>query len=145
MNPPQAPAARRRLRRHPIEEVGLQIAPMIDVTLLLLFFFMLSGSLTKAEKLPQIQIPKASFSQARNPDAERDTVNIDGSGQLFAGSVPVTKAELAAHLKKRFHLAPPLQLAIRADGSTPAKAIKEIMALAAEAGAIELVYSVRTP
>jgi biopolymer transport protein ExbD len=118
---------------------------MIDVTLLLLFFFMLSGSLTKAEKLPQIQLPKAAFSQPQNPKAERDTVNIDASGQLFAGSVPVSKTQLAEHLKKRFQLAPPLQLAIRAEGSTPAKKIKEIMALAAEAGAIELVYSVRTP
>jgi biopolymer transport protein ExbD len=59
--------------------------------------------------------------------------------------VPVSKTQLAEHLKKRFQLAPPLQLAIRAEGSTPAKKIKEIMALAAEAGAIELVYSVRTP
>ena len=51
---------RRRMRRVQHEEVGLQIAPMIDVTLLLLFFFMLSGKLTKGAKLLEINIPTAA-------------------------------------------------------------------------------------
>ena len=134
---------RRRLRRVPHEEVGLQIAPMIDVTLLLLFFFMLSGKLSRSAKLMRIQVPTASAARDTPASSPRDVINIDASGQCFAGERPLRSDELAAHLRARFQNAPPLKLQVRADASTPAAKIKEIMHLAAEAGALEVVYGVR--
>ena len=101
---------RRRIRRVVHEEVGLQIAPMIDVTLLLLFFFMLSGKLTKSAKLKTIQVPLASSVQTTENSGERDVINVDAEGKWFAGDTPVNTAELASHLKARFHNHPPLKL-----------------------------------
>ncbi|HVQ19519.1 MAG TPA: biopolymer transporter ExbD, partial [Terrimicrobiaceae bacterium] len=71
------------MRRVQYEEVGLQIAPMIDVTLLLLFFFMLSGKLTKGAKLLEIGIPTASSGTIPHDVGDRDIINIDEKGQLF--------------------------------------------------------------
>ena len=48
------------MRRVHHDEVGLQIAPMIDVTLLLLFFFMLAGKITKSDRLLNINVPIAA-------------------------------------------------------------------------------------
>jgi biopolymer transport protein ExbD len=135
-------ASRRRLRRVHHDEVGLQIAPMIDVTLLLLFFFMLAGKITKGEKLLDIKVPHASTGKIPAEEGDRDVVNIDETGQLFSGSRPVTAKELAAHLKQRFKDFPPLKLYIRADAGTHGKKIKEAMAIASEAGAIEIVFGV---
>jgi len=135
-------APRRRMRRVHHDEVGLQIAPMIDVTLLLLFFFMLAGKITKGEKLMDIKVPQASTGKAPVDEGDRDVVNIDASGQLFSGSRAVTAKELTAHLKQRFKDFPPLKLYIRADAGTPGKKIKEVMAIASEAGAIEVVFGV---
>ncbi len=135
-------APRRRMRRVHHDEVGLQIAPMIDVTLLLLFFFMLAGKITKGEKLMDIKVPLASTGKAPVDEGDRDVVNIDASGQLFSGSRAVTAKELTAHLKQRFKDFPPLKLYIRADAGTPGKKIKEVMAIASEAGAIEVVFGV---
>jgi len=132
----------RQRRRIHHEEVGLQIAPMIDVTLLLLFFFMLSGKLTKGEKLLDIKMPQATAGRVPVDEGDRDVVNIDGAGQLFSGSRPVTAKELTAHLKQRFKDYPPLKLYVRADAATPGKRIKEVMAIASEAGAIEVVFGV---
>ena len=136
-------AGRRRIRRVTHEEVGMQIAPMIDVTLLLLFFFMLSGKLTKSARLKTIQVPVASSASEPQNTGERDVINVDATGDWFAGEQRVNTAELASHLKARFKNHPPLKLQVRADASTPAARIKELMNLAADAGATEVVYGVR--
>ena len=133
---------RRRIRRVAHEEVGLQIAPMIDVTLLLLFFFMLAGKITKAEKMMDIKVPVAATGKIPEDEGNRDIVNIDSQGQLFSGSKPMTTKELSVHLKQRFKDYPPLKLYVRADAGTPGKGIKEIMAMASEAGAIEVIFGV---
>ena len=125
-------ATRRRIRRVQHDEVGLQIAPMVDVTLLLLFFFMLAGKITKADKLMDIKIPLAKTGKIPTDEGARDVVNIDAKGQLFSGSRAVTPKELTA----------PLKHSIRADAGTPGKKIKEVMAIASEAGAIEVIFGV---
>lgn len=134
---------RRRIRHISHEEVGLQIAPMIDVTLLLLFFFMLSGKLTKNAKMMPISVPLASAGHVPENPGERDVVNIDADGQLYAGETKVTARELAAYLRQRFKDYPPLKLAVRADARTPAKQIKAVMKIASEAGAIEVIFGVK--
>lgn len=134
--------SRRRRRRVEHEEIGLQIAPMIDLTLLLLFFFMLAGKITKGEKLLDIKVPTAASGKIPTEEGDRDVVNIDDKGQLFSGSRPVTSKELAAHLKERFKLSPPLKLYVRADASTPGRKIKEVMAIASEAGAVDVIFGV---
>ena len=73
----------------------------------------------------------------------RLVINIDAAGHYFAGEQPLNSNELAAHLRARFHNAPPLKLQVRADASTPVAKIKNLMHLAAEAGALEVVYGVR--
>lgn len=117
---------------------------MIDVTLLLLFFFMLSGKLTKSAKLKQIQVPVASAAAESANTGERDVVNIDATGAWFAGDQPMNTAELTAHLRARFQSHPALKLQVRADASTPAARVKTLMNLAAESGATEIVYGVRS-
>jgi len=133
---------RRRMRRVHTEEVGLQIAPMIDVTLLLLFFFMLTGKLTKAEKMMQIKVPTAITAKVPENMGDRDVINIDEKGQLFSGNQPMDSKELTAHLKERFKNYPPLKLYVRADATTPGKKIKEVMRIASEAGAVEVIFGV---
>jgi biopolymer transport protein ExbD len=134
--------ARRRHRRVEHEEIGLQIAPMIDLTLLLLFFFMLAGKITKSEKLLDIKIPTAASGKIPTDEGDRDVVNIDDKGQLFSGSRPVSTKELTTHLKERFKVSPPLKLYVRADAGTPGKKIKEVMAIASEAGAVDVIFGV---
>jgi biopolymer transport protein ExbD len=134
--------ARRRQRRVEHEEIGLQIAPMIDLTLLLLFFFMLAGKITKSEKLLDIKVPKAASGKIPSDEGDRDVVNIDDKGQLFSGSRPVSTKELTTRLKERFKVSPPLKLYVRADAGTPGKKIKEVMAIASEAGAVDVIFGV---
>jgi biopolymer transport protein ExbD len=74
---------------------------------------------------------------------DRDVINIDENGQLFSGDDPVTSKQLTIHLKERFKNYPPLKLYVRADARTPGRQIKEVMKIATEAGAIEVIFGVR--
>lgn len=141
----QSELTRRKPRRMQHEEVGLQIAPMIDVTLLLLFFFMLSGKLTKSARMMRIRVPLADAALLPENTSEREVIHIDASGSWFSGEQAVTTSELVARLRQRFSDHPPLKLQVRADAGTPASKIKELMTLAAEAGALEVVYATAKP
>ena len=125
------------------DEIGLQIAPMIDVTLLLLFFFMLSGKLSRGARLRFIELPKISAETEPKLSGELEVLNVDAAGKLFVGERAVEPSELTAHLRGRFQQRPSLKLHLRADAATPAAKIKEILRLVSEAGAVEIFYGIR--
>jgi biopolymer transport protein ExbD len=114
---------------------------MIDVTLLLLFFFMLTGKLTQGMKLMNVSLPKASTVQEQKDKSDRDVINIDAQGMLYSGDVAMTDKEMATYLKKRLAAQPPLKIYVRADANTHGKRIKEVMRMAAEAGAVTVIFA----
>jgi len=126
--------------RRQIEEVSFQLAPMIDMTFLLLVFFMVTTKISKEQIKVDVKLPIASNAVVPSDLSDRDIISLDGAGNLFIGDRAVGKAELKAHLKRRFKDFPPLRLYVRADQKTPGKKIKEIMRMAAEAGAINVLF-----
>lgn len=126
-------------RRHSSSgEVSFQITPMIDMTFLLLIFFMVTSKLTDQQMNVPIALPVA-ISAVAPGKVERDIVNIDAEGRYYIGDRPATKEELMAHLRDRFKEFPPLQVYLRADKNTPAKQVREVIDMAGEAGAIDVI------
>ena len=117
---------------------------MIDMTFLLLVFFMVTSKITTEQKKLEIKLPTAKTAKQPDNYSGRDIINIDGAGQLYTGDKPVELGELKRYLKQRLIDVPPLNISVRADSKTPAKRIKEVMRAAAEAGAIEVVFSAYT-
>lgn len=128
------------LRRRPQDEVSFQLAPMIDMTFLLLVFFMVTTKISKEQVKLDVKLPIASNAVTPKDLSNRDIVNIDEAGQYYVSDRAVTTAELKAYLKQRFINFPPLRLYIRADLRTPARKIKETMRMAADAGAIDVIF-----
>ncbi len=129
-----------KITRRPDDEMGFQLAPMIDMTFLLLIFFMVTTKISKEQIKEEIKLPVASNSIIPNDVSNRDIVSIDEQGRYFIGSEQTDKRQLADYLKKRFENTPPLRLYIRADKTTPAKKIKEVMKMAADAGAVDVIF-----
>ncbi len=127
------------IRRHG-SQPGFMLAPMIDMTFLLLIFFMLTSKISKEQIKLEIALPVASNAVIPDDLTDRDIINIDGQGQYYVGSDPVSTSELTKYLKMRFEDFPPLRLYVRADRETPGRKIKELMRLAAEAGAIDVIF-----
>lgn len=122
------------------DEVGFQLAPMIDMTFLLLVFFMVTTKISKEQIKVDISLPTASNGVVPSDLSNRDIISIDGNGQYFIGQNPATKKELTEYLKMRFKVTPPLRLYVRADLNTQGKKIKEFMKIASEAGAINVIF-----
>jgi biopolymer transport protein ExbD len=129
-----------KITRKAEENVGFQLAPMIDMTFLLLIFFMVTTKISKEQIKEEIKLPVASNALIPPEASNRDIISIDDRGRYFIGQTPADKKELADHLKKRFENFPPLRLYIRADKNTPGKQIKEVMKMAADAGAIDVIF-----
>lgn len=129
-----------KINRRAEENVGFQLAPMIDMTFLLLIFFMVTTKISKEQIKEEIKLPVASNALIPPEVSNRDIISIDAQGRYFIGQTPADKKELADHLKKRFENFPPLRLYIRADQSTPGKKIKEVMKMAADAGAVDVIF-----
>lgn len=132
------------IRYRPVDDAKIQITPMIDMTFLLLVFFMVTSKITKEQKKLEIKLPVAKTAKLPDDLSGRDIVNIDAGGQLYAGDKAVDLQELRRYLKQRLIDYPPLKISVRADAKTPARRIKEVMKAAAEAGAVEVVFSAYT-
>ncbi len=124
------------------EEVGFQLAPMIDMTFLLLVFFMVTTKISKEQIKVEIKLPTASNGVIPSDLSNRDIISIDGDGGYYIGQDPVSKEELTAYLKQRYSLKTPkpLRLYVRADKKTPGKQVKELMRIASEAGAVNVIF-----
>ena len=126
--------------RRRFDDVSFQLAPMIDMTFLLLIFFMVTTRISKEQKKVDIKLPIASNAEIPPNQNDRDTISIDAAGTFFIGNNPATAAELKTYIKQRFIDYPPLRLYVRADANTPARKTKEIMKIAAEAGALNVIF-----
>lgn len=127
-------------RKQKKEDVSFQLAPMIDMTFLLLVFFMVTTKITQDQKKMEIQLPIAISAKEPDDISGREIVNIDEAGQIYVGDRPVTLPELKTHLKRRLEAMPPLRIYVRADSESDVRIIKQIMSACAEAGAVEVIF-----
>ncbi|WP_082408228.1 ExbD/TolR family protein [Verrucomicrobium spinosum] len=65
-----------RRRRHP-DEPSFQMTPMIDMTFLLLIFFMVTTKMSKEQVKLEVALPTASAAIQPEDLSNRDIVNID--------------------------------------------------------------------
>ena len=121
------------------DAVSFQITPMIDMTFLLLIFFMVTSKLSKEQIKIDIDLPIARSAITPDDLSNRDIINIDGKGTYHIRNDPASKEEVAEYLKARLEANPPLRIYVRADQDTPARQIKELMKMAAEAGAVDVL------
>jgi biopolymer transport protein ExbD len=87
-----------------------------------------------------IKLPTAANATIPNDLSNRDVISIDGEGNYHIGQRRTDKKELTSYLKERFKVTPPLRIYVRADKDTPGKQIKELMRIASEAGAVNVIF-----
>jgi biopolymer transport protein ExbD len=129
-----------KTERRQASQPGFMLAPMIDMTFLLLIFFMVTTKISKDQIKMDVKLPIAANAVLPDDLSNRDIINIGPDGTYFLKDSPVGKEELSKYLKQRFKDYPPLRLYVRADRNTPGKKVKELMRLAAEAGAIDVIF-----
>ena len=66
------------------EEVNVDMTPMIDVTFLLLIFFVIISTLARMETAADVELPMADQAQTEEaPDREQLVINVEADGDIF--------------------------------------------------------------
>ncbi|WP_303225303.1 biopolymer transporter ExbD [uncultured Acidaminococcus sp.] len=106
-----------KLKDRKKNNLGIMISPMIDMSFLLLVFFIVTTmNMSEVETVP-VQLPAAT--QTRIQPEARFNVAVKADGSLYLGTKPVTREALIAQAKAAAAKDPQFSLVIYGDGQVP--------------------------
>lgn len=114
-------------KRIPTENITLQLAPMIDVILFLLTFFLLTWNLARYESDLEIRIPKAQNAKDPQRLPGEVIINVKQSGTITLNRREVSLEELRSILREVSQQYPDQAVIIRADEGTEYKSLIGIL------------------
>lgn len=133
-------------RRQRLEEVSVNLTPLIDVVFLLLIFFMVSTTFTRETQL-SVDLPEAT-GQAREAADKEIELLIDEAGQIRVNGqrlVDDRMRTLQAAIYKISAGDTTLPMLITADAQTPHHAVVRAMDAAGQMGFVHLSITTRLP
>jgi biopolymer transport protein ExbD len=130
--------------RRRLASAYINMTPMIDVTFLLIIFFLLSSRLAQQETQMELNLPAASSGRQAFDDARpRLSVNVSTDGRVMLGSTETPREEMAGRLRiERERLGTDLEVRVRADRSVPYRVVTPILLACAEAGIWNVTFAV---
>ncbi len=138
-----------RMRKHmPEEELEFQIAPMVDVLLCLLVFFIMITAASVLRSDRSINLPVAPNSTKKETSRAEALLNVRWLADQKRGFVTLeeTKHEnlenLTLVLAPRYQANNAYRAVIRADRDCPAQYVEKVMAACAQAGIQDITFSV---
>ena len=135
-------------RMFPEEEPDFQIAPMIDVLLVLLVFFMSISSTEVLQATKGIELPVAGDGRDAAKNAKQVIVNVSWNLVGDAGAITIddkgyaTPPDIVPVLRARTEVVPETRVLIRADRQVRYAYLREIMIAVGQAGIPNVTFSV---
>jgi biopolymer transport protein ExbD len=115
-----------RKRARP-EVFGFQIAPMVDILLVLLVFFIVTWNFALSENELDVKIPTASKSKEAQPYVGQVVVNVKADGAIVFNRKPLTPRELQNKLEQLAKLYPDQAVILRGDQRVNYKYIVDVL------------------
>src|ERR1043166_9350647 len=123
------------LRGHaPLHHPGIQLAPLVDVLLLLLIFFLLTCNAARSENELDVKVPKAAAAKEHVAPIGDVVVNVKSDGTVVVNRRTLTSAELADLLKGLVQLNSEQAVVIRGDEAGAYKNVISVLNTCTEAG-----------
>jgi biopolymer transport protein ExbD len=120
--------------RSEVEDIDINLTPLIDVVFLLLIFFMVSTTFDTTSQL-KIQLPKASDSQtAKAKQALNLTIDSRGHFFLNARELSSTKSEALSFALKRVMNGADRPIVIQSDAASPVQSLVTAMDVVGKLG-----------
>jgi biopolymer transport protein ExbD len=91
---------------------GINVTPLVDVTLVLLIIFMVTTSYIVKASI-EVDLPKAATARESRPSSL--SVVLTRAGELYLNDRVTTEAELATHVRSEVEINPNIQVLIGAD------------------------------
>src|SRR5919206_1160008 len=121
-----------RSRATPVHP-GIQLAPLVDVLLLLLIFFLLTWNAARNENELDVKVPKATAAKEKAAPIGDVVVNVKADGNVVVNRRTLTPPELTDLLKNLVQLNPEQAVVIRGDEAGAYKNIVSVLNTASEA------------
>jgi biopolymer transport protein ExbD len=130
------------LRSHaPLQHPGIQLAPLVDVLLLLLIFFLLTWNAARNENELDVKVPKASAAKEKSAPVGDVVVNVKADGNVIVNRRTLTPAELTDLLKSLVQLNTEQAVIIRGDEAGAYKNIIGVLNICTEAGITNVAFA----
>ena len=113
--------------------LGFQIAPMVDILLVLLVFFIVTWNISLEEKDLEINLPSAANAEEQQSFVNQVVLNLRSDGTVILNRKPLSREELSEKLNTLANLFPDQAVIIRGDANVPYREVVSILDLCREA------------
>ncbi len=127
--------------RAPLHHPGIQLAPLVDVLLLLLIFFLLTWNAARNENELDVKVPKASAAKQKSAPIGDIVVNVKADGDVVVNRRTLTNPQLTDLLKNLVQLNPEQAVVIRGDEAGAYKNIIGVLNVCSEAGVTNVAFA----
>jgi len=124
-----------------IQHPGIQLAPLVDVLLLLLIFFLLTWNAARNENELDIKIPKATTAKEKTAPIGDVIVNVKADGSVVVNRRTLSGPDLLNLLKGLVQLNPDQAVVIRGDQAGEYKNIVNVLDICSQAGVTSVAFA----
>jgi len=133
---------RRRAEPHVL---GFQIAPMVDVLLVLLCFFILTWSFARREMELKVKVPSAENGEQPNMEVNQTVVNIRADGTIVMNAKEISIEDFRDRVTALAQVNPDYSIILRGDENTPYRNIARVLDVCHGAGIWNYALPVSKP
>src|SRR5882724_4181662 len=128
-------------RRADPHVLGFQIAPMVDILLVLLCFFIVTWSFARKENELDVKVPTADHAKETNPVLNQTVLNVKPDGTVVWNRKAVGLPELAERLKVLSGIYPDFAIIVRGDERVPFRYIAAVLDTCREANIWNVAFA----
>jgi biopolymer transport protein ExbD len=125
--------------------LGFMIAPMIDILLVVLVFFIVTWNFALTENELEVRVPSASKANEPQPYVGQVVINIRADGTIVVNRQPRTGPQLLQQLKKLAQLYPDQAVIVRGDENVNYKHIVEVLDICRQADIWNVAFATGKP
>ena len=130
------------LRKHAaIQHPGIQLAPLVDVLMLLLIFFLLTWNAARTENELDVKVPKASAAKEQSRPIGDVVVNVKSDGNVVVNRRTLNGDELGELLRGLVQLDAEQAVVIRGDEAGQYKNIIDVLNICSQAGVTNVAFA----
>jgi biopolymer transport protein ExbD len=130
------------LRKHAVpQHPGIQLAPLVDVLMLLLIFFLLTWNAARNENELDVKVPKATHAKEKAAPIGDVVVNVKADGTVVVNRRPLSGPELTDLLRSLVQLDENQAVVIRGDETGAYKHVVGVLNICSEAGVTNVAFA----
>jgi biopolymer transport protein ExbD len=121
--------------------LGFQIAPMVDILLVLLCFFIVTWSFARKEMELDVKVPTAENAKESVPVVNQTVLNVKVDGSIVLNRKTLTPDQLRTRLTELAGLFPDYAIILRGDRNVKYESIVAVMDICREANIWNVAFA----